>query len=115
MAPLDAGEPRLLPVCHPPEERLLRLVKPGQDLLQHLAVEGRVLRELRADGLAFCFLLLTCGRDVAPMPGGDALLQGHSVERAPAPQHALKLPLLGTRRAQLLLVGLATRGLFAPT
>ena len=57
------------------------------------------------------FLLVARDRDVAPLPGRDALLQGGVVEHATAPEHLLQRPLLGGRRPQLLLVGLAHRWL----
>ncbi len=70
-------------------------------------MDGGVLRELRADGLQFGFLLVARDGDVAALPGGDALLQGGVVELAAAPQHFLQRPLLGGRGTQLLFVGLA--------
>jgi hypothetical protein len=74
MSALEAREPCFLPVLHPPEERLIGLVETGQHVLQHVAVNSRVLRELRADGFQLRFLFKPRDRDVLPLPGDDALL-----------------------------------------
>src|SRR5262245_4455438 len=107
LAPPEAREPRLLARLHPPEERLIGLVEACAHVLQHMAVDGRVLRHGLADGLDFCFLLVARERDVATCPGRDALFQGGVVKRAAAPQDALQLPLLGGGGPKLFLVGLA--------
>ena len=84
-------------------------IQARQDILQHVAVEGGILRQLRPDGRELGFLLKACHRDVAPLPGGDALLQGGVVEGATAPQNGFKRTLLSGRGPQLLLVGRAAR------
>ena len=86
-AALEAREARLLASRHPPEERLIGPVEPGQHVLQDVAVEGGVLRHVRTDILQLGFLLVARDRDVAALPGGDALLQGGVGERATAPEH----------------------------
>ena len=70
-------------------------------------MDGGVLRKLRTDGFQFGFLLEPRDGDVAPLPGGDALLQGGVVEIAAAPQHLIQRPLLGRRGTQFLFVRLA--------
>ena len=106
-APLEAGKARLLPRLHAPEERLVRLVEPGQHVLQHVAVDGGVFWHLGPDGFQLGFLGQARDGDVAALPGGEALLKRRVVERATAPEHGLQRPFLGGRRAQFLLVGLA--------
>jgi hypothetical protein len=113
--PVEAGEPWLLAIRYPLEEGLIRLVQPGQVILQHVAVDGCVFRERLADVLQLRFLLVAREADVAALPGGDALLKRRVVERATAPQDALKLALLLGRRPEFLLVGPAARRLFAHT
>jgi hypothetical protein len=51
IATLEAREARLLPALHPPEERLIGPVEPGQHVLEEVRVEGGVLGELCADHL----------------------------------------------------------------
>jgi hypothetical protein len=104
---LVAREARLLAALHPAEERLIGPVQPRQHVLQHVAVDGGVLREFRPNGLQLGFLLVAGDGDAAALPGGDALLQGRVVERAAAPEHVLQRPLLGRRGARLLLIGFA--------
>src|SRR5262249_2898696 len=105
---MKAGEPRLFALGHAAEEGVIRLVQPRQHLLQHMAVEGGVLREGGAHLFAFALLLQTGGRAPLPAPPpGDALFEGDVVERATAPQDALQRTLLGRRGPQLLLVRLA--------
>jgi hypothetical protein len=94
IAALEAREARLLsslaPV-HPGEVRLIGRVEPGEHVLQDVAVDGGVVGHLRADGLQLGFLVVAGDGAVAPLPGGDALLQRGVVERTAQPQHALTL------------------------
>ena len=55
------------------------------------------------------FLLGARDRDVALLPGDEALLEGYVVERATTLEHRVQCLLLGGSRPQLLLVGLAPR------
>ena len=57
VTPLKARKARLLAIRHPPEERLIGLVEPRQHVLQDVAVEGGVRREVRPDRLQLGFLL----------------------------------------------------------
>jgi hypothetical protein len=84
-------------------------VQPGQHLLQDMAVEGRILWHTRAHVLEFRFLLEAADGHAPLAVAGDALFQRRVVERATAPQDALKRALLGGRRLELLLVGRAHR------
>jgi hypothetical protein len=106
-ASLQACKARLLASGSPAEERLLRRVQPRQHILQHVAMESGVLGELGTNVLEIGVLLLPRDADVAPLPGGDALVEGDVVERATAPQHPLQRTLLSGRGPQLLLVGRA--------
>ena len=78
-----------------------------------MRVDGGIFRELRTDGLQLGFLLIARHRDTAPLPGGDALLEGRVIEHAAVPQDALELTFLCGCRPQLLLVRRAVRRLFA--
>jgi len=75
-------------------------VEPRQHLLQHVAMEGRVLRQLSAEVFQFRVLLRAMDRDSARSPPGNALFQRRVVERATAPQDKLQRPLLLGRRPQ---------------
>jgi hypothetical protein len=86
---MKAGEAWFFTILDAAEEGLVRLVQAGQDILQHMAVDGGVFRELLTDRLQLGFLLIPREGDVAALPGGDALFQGGVVERATAPQDVL--------------------------
>jgi hypothetical protein len=51
LAAFEARETRFLAPLHPAEERLVGPVKARQHVLQHVAVDGSVVRQLGADGL----------------------------------------------------------------
>ena len=78
-----------------------------------MAVDGGIVRELGADVLEFRFLLLAREADVAALPGGAALLEGDMVAGTAAPQDTLQRARLCGRGLELLLEGLAARGLVA--
>src|SRR5216683_3207165 len=107
VAALEAWEAGLLAPLHAAEERLVGLVEAGEHILEDVGVDGRVFGERGAHGLQFSFLLKAGDGSVAPLPGGDALLQRGVVEIAAPPEHVVQRPLLGRRRAQLLFVRLA--------
>ena len=87
MAALEAGIAWLLAPLDPLKERLIGFVEPGQHILQDVAVESIILGEgVRRSLASFRFLGEAFHRDVAAVPGGLALLEGHVVERATAPQ-----------------------------
>ena len=58
VAPLETRKARLLAPLDATEERLIRLIQPRQHVLQDVAVNGRILGELRANVLEFRFLLI---------------------------------------------------------
>src|SRR5260221_10951763 len=72
-------------------------------------MDGGVFGELSTDSLQLGFLLVARDGDVAPLPGGDALLQGGVVELAAAPEHVVQRPLLSGRGSPFLFVRLASR------
>ena len=57
VAALKAREPRLLPVRQTAEEGVKGLLQAGEHILEHVAVDGGVFRELRTDRLQLGFLL----------------------------------------------------------
>jgi hypothetical protein len=68
IAPLEAREARFLSslsTLHAAEERLIRLIAPCQHILQHvlqhMTMDGAVLRELGPDRLQFGFLFIARG------------------------------------------------------
>ena len=85
VAALEPWETRLLAPLDATKERLVGLIKPGKHILQDVAMDGLVLRHLGANGLEFGFLLVARDRDAAPLPGGDALLEGGVIEIAATP------------------------------
>jgi hypothetical protein len=106
VAALEARESCFLASLGSPEERLIGLVEPRQHVLQHVGMDGGVVWKRGADVLQFGFLLVARDRDVAALPGGDALLQGGIVEAAAAPEHLIQCAFLGRGGPQLLFVGL---------
>ena len=56
---LEAWESWLLSCRQAAKERLLRLVKACQHIVQHVAVDGSILRQLASDVLSLGFLLKT--------------------------------------------------------
>jgi hypothetical protein len=74
VAPLEAREPRLRAPLDATEERLLGLLQPRQHVLQHMRVDGGVLRECGPHRLQLGFLLEARDGGMALLPGGDALL-----------------------------------------
>ena len=74
-----------------------------------MAVDGGVLRERCAEVLQLRFLLIAREREVAALPGGDALLQRRVVESTAQSKHTPKRPLLLKRGLEVVLVGLAYR------
>src|SRR5262249_9271185 len=103
VVPFEAWEARLLAPLHPTEEGVIGLVQPRQHILQHVAVDRGVRRELRADDRELGFLLVARDRDVATLPGSDAVFQGDIVEGAAAPEYLVHHPLLCGCWAQFLL------------
>src|SRR5260370_25316986 len=104
---MKAGEAGLLAIGEPPEERLIRLVQAGQHVLEHGDVGGGVVGRVRAQGFQLGFLAVAREGHAALPPQRDALLKRGVIEGATAPQDTLKFPLLGGRRLEFLLVGLA--------
>jgi hypothetical protein len=113
LASFEAREARLFTALHAAEERLIRLVQACQHVLAHMAVDGGILRQLRADGPELGFLLVATERDVGALPGGDTLLQGRGVEPTAEQQQALQFPLLLSSGLQLVLEGLVACRLVA--
>jgi hypothetical protein len=58
MASLEAREARLLAPLEATEERLVGPVQPGQYVLEEVAMNGRVLRELSAEVFQLGLLLI---------------------------------------------------------
>src|SRR5262249_8909313 len=105
---LKAGKAGLLSTRRPAEEGVIGLVQPGQHILQHVAVDGAVLRERLAQLLQLGFLLVARGALALPAaPPGEALLQRAVVERAAAPQHLRQRLFLRWRRLEFVLERLA--------
>jgi hypothetical protein len=113
--PLETRETCLLAALHPAEERLVGPLEPREHVLQDVAVDGGVIRERGPDVLQLGFLLVARERDVAALPGGDALLEGDGVELPAHHDHALQLVLLCGCRLELVRERLAACGLVAHT
>jgi hypothetical protein len=77
--------------------------------LEHVAVDGGILWEGRVDILELGFLLRAGERDMAALPGGDALLECRVVQRTAVPQDLLQRTLLRWCGAERFLVGRAAR------
>src|SRR5262249_10964778 len=107
IAALEAREARPLAPVHPTEERLRGHIQSGQHVLQEVRVDGSILRQLGADGLQLRFLLKARDRDVAALPGRDALFEGDVVKRATAHQCTLQFPLQLGSRLELVFASLA--------
>src|SRR5262249_48506662 len=104
-----AGKPRLLPVRYAAEERLRGRIQPGEHVVQHVAVEGGRVRQLRTQRLQLGFLLVAREGDTPRFVQGEALFAGVVVERARARQDAFPVTLLCGRRPLFLLKRLAHR------
>ena len=110
-AALQAWEARLLASGYPAEERVLRRVQPRQHILQHVAMQGGVVRELGTNGLELGFLLRaraagqTWQRTQAVLRWSRATLE--RVRQRHTTHDALQRTLLSGRGLELLLGGLA--------
>ncbi len=63
VAPLEAREARGLPFLQAAEECLIRLIKPGEHILQDLGVDGRIVGECRFQVGQLALLLIAGERD----------------------------------------------------
>src|SRR5262249_42635148 len=107
LAPLKPRNAGVLARRHAANEGLRGRVQPSEHVLEHLGLDGGIVREGGASLLEFRLLLRA--RDPAALaaaPPGEALLQGGGVEQATAPQYLLQRPFLGGWRAELLFVRL---------
>src|SRR5262249_17311571 len=98
---------RCLACLQATKERLIGFVETRQYILQDMAMDGRKLWHLCAEGCQLSLLLIARDGDVTSLPRRPALLQCRVVEHATAPQHRLKLALLFWRRFEFVLVGFA--------
>jgi hypothetical protein len=115
LAAREAGQARLLAALHPSKERLVGPIQSREHVLEHVAEEGSVPGQLRAEGLPLRFLLGARDGNRTTLPGGAALVAGTSVERAAAHHDARHLPFLGRSGEELVPVGRAACRLIAPT
>ena len=113
VAPLIAWEARLLSRLHPAKERLIGLVEPRQHILQDMASgsphtletrRGCPSTRLPADNVR--------AETLAPLLGGDALLQRRVVEAAAQAKHAPSSRSCSRRGFEFVLVRLAHGLLF---
>src|SRR5262249_52920863 len=104
--PLEAREAGPLSPLQPPQERLIGLLQAGQDVVEHVAVDGGVLRERCPDRLQLGFPLVARDGGLTPLPGREALFEGYRVEPTAPPQDTLELPLLVGSGLERVLAGL---------
>jgi len=106
---LETREARLLATLYLTEECWVRLIQPGQHVLEHVRVDGRIFGELGPTVLPFSFLLVARDRDVAALPGGDARRKSGIVAIATVPQDNLPRPLLLRSGREVVRIGFAHR------
>jgi hypothetical protein len=94
VATVEAGVSRCLARLHPAEKGVEGALYPLYYVLQDLAVDFAVLRQLGFDAGMFCFLLVVTDGDAAHPPCFPAFLDSSIVDMAAEHNDTIKHPLL---------------------